>query len=186
MAYFFPPELFETLEFLVLLILASYTIGSAYLAVSVKSVYHAVLWLVFCFLGIAMIFLLYAGSALLLVIQIIVYAGGITILLLFAITLSGREAMFEKQGKVKLLDWRLSFAGAFLLLMIAVYTISQVANVFWSIPDLSSKPPDTEIIATLSEQLFTVHSATLITLGLVVLAAMLGSVYLVKKEVENI
>ena len=186
MAYLFPPELFEALEFLVLLILVIYTIGSAYLAVSVKSVYHAVLWLVFCFLGIAMIFLLYAESALLLVIQIIVYAGGITVLLLFAITLSGKEAMFEKEEKVKLLDWRLSFAGAFLLLMIAVYTISQVANAFWTIPDLSSKPLDSTIIATLSEQLFTVHGATLIVLGLVVLAAMLGSVYLVKKEVENV
>ncbi|MHA1978895.1 MAG: NADH-quinone oxidoreductase subunit J family protein [Candidatus Hodarchaeales archaeon] len=186
MAYLFPPELFEMLEFLVLLILVLYTIGSAYLAVSVKSVYHAVLWLVFCFLGVGMIFLLFAESALLLVIQIIVYAGGITVLLLFAITLSGREAMFEKEGKVKLLDWRLSFAGAFLLLMIAVYTISQVANAFWTIPDLSSKPLDSTIIATLSEQLFTVHGATLIALGLVVLGAMLGSVYLVKKEVENV
>jgi len=188
MTYFFPPDLFETLEFLVLLILVIYTIGSAYLAVSVKSVYHAVLWLVFCFLGIAMIFLLYAGSALLLVIQIIVYAGGITVLLLFAISLSGKDAMFEKEGQVKLLDWRLSFAGAFLLLMIAVYTISQVANAFWSIPDFDKnpKPLDTELIATLSEQLFTVHGATVITLGLVVLAAMLGSVYLVKKEVENL
>jgi len=88
MAYLFPPELFETLEFIVLLILVVYTVGSAYLAVSVKSVYHAVLWLVFCFLGIAMIFLLYAESALLLVIQIIVYAGGITVLLLFAFALS--------------------------------------------------------------------------------------------------
>ena len=186
MAYLFPPELFETLEFLVLLILVLYTVGSAYLAVSVKSVYHAVLWLVFCFLGIAMIFLLYAESALLLVIQIIVYAGGITVLLLFAISLSGREAMFEKPDKIKLLDWRLSFAGAFLLLMIAVYTISKVTNAFWTIPNLSSKPDDSVIIATLSEQLFTVHGATVIVLGLVVLAAMLGSVYLVKKEVENI
>ena len=181
MAYLFPPELFEILveifEYIVLLILVIYTIGSAY---------HAVLWLVFCFLGIAVIFLLYAESALLLVVQIIVYAGGITVLLLFAISLSGREAMFEKEGKVKLLDWRLSFAGAFLLLMIAVYTISQVANAFWTIPDLRSKPLDSSIIATLSEQLFTIHGATLIVLGLVVLAAMLGSVYLVKKEVENV
>ncbi|MHA1543211.1 MAG: NADH-quinone oxidoreductase subunit J family protein, partial [Candidatus Hodarchaeales archaeon] len=88
MVYLFPPELFEILEFLVLLILVIYTIGSAYLAISVKSVYHAVLWLVFCFLGIAVIFLLYAESALLLVVQIIVYAGGITVLLLFAISLS--------------------------------------------------------------------------------------------------
>jgi NADH-quinone oxidoreductase subunit J len=186
MAYLFPPELFETLDFLVLLILVIYTISSAYLAVSVKSVYHAVLWLVFCFLGIAMIFLLYAESALLLVIQIIVYAGGITVLLLFAISLSGKEAMFEKQEKIKLLDWRLSFGGAFLLLMIAVYTISQVASNFWAVPDLSSKPADATIIALLSEELFTIHGATLIVLGLVVLAAMLGSVYLVKKEVENI
>ena len=186
MAYLFPPELFEVLEFLVLLILVIYTIGSAYLAVSVKSVYHAVLWLVFCFLGIAMMFLLYAESALLLVIQIIVYAGGITVLLLFAITLSGKEAMFEKEEKIKLLDWRLSFAGAFLLLMIAVYTISQVASAFWTIPEKPKGYSDAKIILDLSTQLFTVHGATLIVLGLVVLAAMLGSVYLVKKEVENV
>ena len=185
MAYLIPSDLFELLNLLVLLILVIYTLGSAFLATNVKSVYHAVLWLVFTLLGVAMIFLLYAESALLLVIQILVYAGGITVLMLFAITLSGKEAMFEKPGKEKLLDWRLSFAGAFLLLMISAYIITQVSSVFWT-PQLGTKPLETELIRRLGEQLFTVHGVTVIALGLLILGAMLGSVYLVKKEVEDV
>ncbi len=186
MAYLIPSELFELLNLVVLLILVMYTLGSAFLATNVKSVYHAVLWFIFTLLGVAMIFLLYAESALLLVIQILVYAGGITVLMLFAITLSGKEAMFEKPGKEKLLDWRLSFAGAFLLLMISVYIIVQVSSVFWAPPNLSNKPAEAELIGRLAEQMFTTHGVTIIALGLLILGAMLGSVYLVKKEVENV
>ncbi len=178
-------ELFAILEWLVLIVLIGYTTGSAFLAVTVKSVYHAVLWLIFTLLGVAMIFLLYAESALLLVIQMIVYAGGITILMLFAISLSGKEAMFEEQKGLKLLDWRLSFAGGFILLIIAFYILSQVSSIFWQKPDLTDKPSEIDLIGDMAEMLFTVHGGTLLVLGFLLLAAMLGSVYLVKKEVED-
>ncbi len=181
-----PTELFQTLELLFFFILIGYTIGSAFLAVTVKSVYHAVLWLVFTLLGVAMIFLLYAESSLLLVIQMIVYAGGITVLIVFAISLSGKEAMFEEQKGLKLLDWRLSFAGGFILLVIAFFILSQVNSIFWQKHDLTNKPSEIELIGDMAEMLFTVHGGTILVLGLLLLAAMLGSVYLVKKEVENI
>ncbi|UCE13535.1 MAG: NADH-quinone oxidoreductase subunit J [Candidatus Heimdallarchaeota archaeon] len=180
-------ELFHALEYLVLFLLIAYTTGSAFLAVTVKSVYHAVLWLIFTLLGVAMIFLLYAESALLLVIQMIVYAGGITILMLFAISLSGKKAMFEEQKGLKLLDWRLSFAGGFILLVIAFYILSQVNLAFWQQQTTTIKPSEEiELIGNLARTLFTVHGGTLLVLGFLLLAAMLGSVYLVKKEVEDI
>ncbi len=193
MAYLFPPELFEAFNYLVLLILAIYTLGSAYLATSVKSVYHAVLWLIFSLLGVGLIFLLYAESAFLLVVQIIVYAGGITVLMLFAISLSGKEAMFEKPKDWKLLDWRLSFAGGFILLAIILYILSKVSSAFWQLQDLTGRLETigTEfdegfLIEKLARELFTVHGGTVIVLGLLLLATMLGSVYLVKKEVEDL
>ncbi|MHA2252688.1 MAG: NADH-quinone oxidoreductase subunit J family protein [Candidatus Kariarchaeaceae archaeon] len=193
MAYLFPPELFEAFNYLVLLILAIYTLGSAYLATSVKSVYHAVLWLIFSLLGVGLIFLLYAESAFLLVVQIIVYAGGITVLMLFAISLSGKEAMFEKPKDWKLLDWRLSFAGGFILFAIIVYILSKVSSTFWQLQDLTGRLETigTEfdegfLIEKLARELFTVHGGTVIVLGLLLLATMLGSVYLVKKEVEDL
>ncbi|MHA2075055.1 MAG: NADH-quinone oxidoreductase subunit J family protein [Candidatus Hodarchaeales archaeon] len=194
MAYLFPPELFEALNYLVLLILAIYTLGSAYLATSVKSVYHAVLWLIFSLLGVGLIFLLYAESAFLLVVQIIVYTGGITVLMLFAISLSGKEAMFEKPKGWKLLDWRLSLAGGFILLAISLYIFSKVSSAFWQTPDFNLRSTlyggtefdEGELIAELARQVFTVHGGTVIVLGLLLLATMLGSVYLVKKEVEDL
>lgn len=188
MAYLLPPELFDFLELIVLLTLVIYTAGTAFLAVNVKSVYHAVLWLIFNLLGVAMIFLLYAESALLLVVQMIVYAGGITVLMLFAISLSGKGAMFEKSTNLKLLDRRLSFGGAFILLIIAYYILTQVSNDFWRNQVLPSGEldPQVKLIEDLAVQMFTVHGGTIIVLGLLLLAAMLGSVYLVKKEVEDI
>lgn len=186
MAYLFPPELFETLDFVFFLILIVYTTGSAYLAVSVKSIYHAVLWLIFTLLGIGMIFLLYAESAILLVVQLIVYAGGITVLMLFAISLSGKEAMFEKRKDIKLLDWRLSFAGAFILFTIVIYLLGQVTGLFWQNKSIGMKPTEAELIENFVIELFTTYGGTIILLGFLLLAAMLGSVYLVKKEVENL
>ncbi|MFX0084449.1 MAG: NADH-quinone oxidoreductase subunit J [Candidatus Hodarchaeota archaeon] len=193
MAYLFPSELFEALNYLVLLILILYTLGSAYLAISVKSVYHAVLWLIFSLLGVALTFLLYAESTFLLVVQIIVYAGGITVLMLFAISLSGKEAMFEIPKGWKLMDWRLNIAGAFILFAIALYVVTQVSNAFWRAPDFARRASmyggmefnEGDLIEELARQLFTVHGGTVILLGLLLLAAMLGSVYLVKKEVED-
>lgn len=187
-----PNELFQTLELLFFLILIGYTIGSAFLAVTVRSVYHAVLWLIFTLLGVAMIFLLYAESSLLLVIQMIVYAGGITVLIVFAISLSGKEAMFEEQKGLKLLDWRLSFAGGFILLVITFYILSQVSSIFWQrqeltseLAELTSEQLSRKIIEEMTVTLFTNHGGTVLVLGFLLLAAMLGSVYLVKKEVED-
>ena len=179
-------ELFLALEYLVLFLLIAYTTGSAFLAVTVKSVYHAVLWLIFTLLGVAMIFLLYAESALLLVVQMIVYAGGITVLMLFAISLSGKEAILVEKKELKLLDWRLSFAGGFILFIIAFYILSQVSSNFWQNPDLVNKPSEIELIGNMAVMLFTVHGGTLLVLGFLLLSAMLGSVYLVKKEVEDL
>ncbi|MHA2226208.1 MAG: NADH-quinone oxidoreductase subunit J family protein [Candidatus Hodarchaeales archaeon] len=184
----FPSELFQALEFAVFLVLIGYTLGSAFLAVSVKSVYHAVLWLIFSLLGIAMIFLLYADSALLLVVQMIVYAGGITVLMLFAISLSGKDAIFEKNNHSKLMDRRLSFGAAFILLVIVFYVLYQLSSNFWQDNVYSGLPEDAavKLLEAAAVQLFTTHGGTIIVLGLLLLATMLGSVYLVKKEVEGI
>ena len=198
MAFLFPTELFEALDYLVLILLIGYTLGSALLAVSVKSIYHAVLWLIFSLLGVAMIFLFYAESSFLLVVQMIVYAGGITVLMLFAISLSGKEAMFEKSKGWKLMDWRLNLAGGFILFTIAVYIITQVSSTLWQAQNSLLRPGTTgnatvgitfneaEMIQRLASELFTVHGGTVILLGLLLLATMLGSVYLVKKEVEDL
>jgi NADH:ubiquinone oxidoreductase subunit 6 (subunit J) len=70
--------------------------------------------------------------------------------------------------------------------MISVYIISQVSGTFWAPPDLTNKPVDTVLIGLLAEQLFTSHGVTVISLGLLILGAMLGSVYLVKKEVDEV
>jgi len=198
MAFLIPNELFELLNYLVFVLLIGYTLGSSLLAVSVKSIYHAVLWLIFSLLGIGMIFLFYAESSFLLVVQMIVYTGGITVLMLFAISLSGKEAMFEKSKGWKLMDWRLNLAGGFILFTIAVYVITQVSSTFWQAQDPLLRPGTTgnvtagitfnegEMIWELARQLFTVHGGTVILLGLLLLATMLGSVYLVKKEVEDL
>jgi NADH-quinone oxidoreductase subunit J len=187
MAYLIPTGIFDFIDLTIFIILIGFTLGTALLAVTVKSVYHSVLWLIFSLLGIAMIFLFYAESELLLVVQMVVYTGGITVLMLFAISLSGRQTMFEKPKGWKLLDRRLSFGGAFILFVISYYLLSQISSSFWRNQTLPSGDTDVhvELIQNIAIQLFTVHSGTIIILGLLLLATMLGSVYLVKKEVEN-
>ena len=91
------------------------------------------------------------------------------------------------------MDWRLNLAGGFILLSIAVYIITQVSSTFWQAQDPITRPgtvgttfDEAVLIEELARQLFTVHGGTVILLGLLLLATMLGSVYLVKKEVEDL
>ena len=68
--------------------LAVLTLVPAVLAVTVKNVFHAALFLVLSLTGVGGFFAL-LGADFLFVSQILVYAGGITVLLLFIVFLSG-------------------------------------------------------------------------------------------------
>jgi NADH-quinone oxidoreductase subunit J len=78
----------------VFLVLSAVEVGAAYLVVTSKRLVHSVLWLSLTLVTIGGIYILLRAE-LLGLIQIIAYAGGVTVLFLFGIMLTRRKIMEE-------------------------------------------------------------------------------------------
>src|SRR5580658_4857786 len=72
---------------IVLFLFQVMTVGSAFIVVGQPNILYASVALLFAFLGVAVMFV-YAGADFIAGAQVIVYIGGVTILILFAIMLT--------------------------------------------------------------------------------------------------
>ena len=72
-------------------VLTVITLGSALLIVVVRNIFHAVLSLIVSFLGIAGLYIVLSADFIA-VAQVLVYAGAVSVLMLFALMLTPREA----------------------------------------------------------------------------------------------
>ncbi|MDI6829350.1 MAG: NADH-quinone oxidoreductase subunit J, partial [Armatimonadota bacterium] len=82
------PEL-PTLSQIAFLLIATIIVCSAVLVVTLRNIFHSLLFLVLTFLGVAGVFLLLAADFLAAV-QVLIYVGAIIVLLLFALMLTHR------------------------------------------------------------------------------------------------
>ncbi len=97
------------------LITALVTLFSAIMVVSVKKLFHAALWLILSFLGVAASFALIEASFFAIV-QLLVYIGAIAILIIFAIMLT-RDIMREEHEQVNR-SW-----GLALILVLTIFAV---------------------------------------------------------------
>jgi NADH-quinone oxidoreductase subunit J len=72
-------------------VLTVITLGSALLIVITRNIFHAVLSLIVSFLGIAGLYIVLSADFIA-VAQVLVYAGAVSVLMLFALMLTPREA----------------------------------------------------------------------------------------------
>ncbi len=85
----------------IFLLLAAITLVSGVMVVTVKNIIHSALWLIASFIGVAALYLLMEAEFLA-VVQILVYAGAVSILVLFAIMLTrhvtgeGTRMLYER------------------------------------------------------------------------------------------
>jgi NADH:ubiquinone oxidoreductase subunit 6 (subunit J) len=84
----------------------------AVLAVGLKNIFHCALWLVVSLTGVGGMFAL-LGADFLFVAQILVYAGGITVLLLFVVLLSGSPKNWMVKQVNAQWGWGLALVGVF-------------------------------------------------------------------------
>lgn len=100
---------------------AALTVISAIFVVTNKNIVHAAFFLLFTFFGVAGIYVL-LGADFVAIVQLIVYVGGILILLLFGVMLTNKITDVEiKSGTVNILPAVVGvglFAGALLAAMI--------------------------------------------------------------------
>lgn len=166
------------IEYLAFLSVAAVTLLGGLGAIVARRVFPACLWLLLALLGIAGLYALLGGH-LMVAIQILVYAGAITVLIIFAVMLlqraTGRIIMAENQH---LIGGVLAAGLMALLIIVGVLTSS--------FPQLSASDEPTDFagqnVQLIGHLLMTKYLLPFEVVSVVLLAAMVGAMVLARRE----
>lgn len=161
---------------IVFLLVAAATLGCGLVVVTTRKMLHAALWMVLCFFGVAILFaILQAGFFA--VVQVVVYIGAISILIIFAVMLTRR--VMEDVGTQENRGWPVAAGATLLLLAGLLFAISR-----WS--SFSATPPDypaqvqSQSVTQLGMALVspTAYVIPFETASVLLLAALVGAIYI--------
>ena len=148
-------------------------VGSALAVVLSKNLFHAVLWLALALTGTAGVFLL-LDAEFLAAVQLLLYAGGIITIVVFAIVVTerlvGERLSQTNRGVVS------GALVAIALLVVIVNTLMQRELPSTPLPQLS------DITRLMGEQVLTTFVLPFELLALLMLVAMLGAIYFARPE----
>ena len=157
---------------------ACLTIISALFVVLNRNPVYSAVMLVLCFFSIAILYLL-LEAYFVAVLEIIIYAGAIMVLFLFVIMLLdlGREAALPK---LKILDKALS------LFLVVIILLGILTLTMWDGGDLHQtlNPSSVGDITAVGRALFTDFLLPFEVASLLLLVALIGTVYLAKRRVK--
>src|SRR5690242_18624700 len=153
--------------------LAAILVGSALAVVLSKNLFHAVLWLAFALTGTAGIFLV-LDAEFLAAVQLLLYAGGVITIVVFAIVVTQR-----------LVGERLSQTNR----NIGAGTVVSAALLFFIVRTIGARPLATtrpalpgDITRLVGESVLTTFVLPFELLGVLMLAAMVGAMYFARPE----
>jgi len=161
-----------SLEELAFLALAVVALVTAVAALLVRELVHTILWVAVFFVDISAIYFL-LQAPFLGVLQLGVYAGAVTILLLFGIMVT-RKRIFAREAATGITEVPLALAVVTFIFVIAV--VGELPQT--STPVRSYDP------TLLSANLFGTNGPWLLLLGLIMMGAVAGSIYLVREGRE--
>jgi NADH-quinone oxidoreductase subunit J len=162
-----------TLSDLAFWVLSVLLVGSALAVVLSKNLFHAVLWLALALTGTAGVFLL-LNAEFLAAVQLLLYAGGVITIVVFAIVVTER-LVGERLSQTN----RGVVSGAIVavgLLWIIVSMLMQRPLPTTPLPQIS------DLTRVVGEQVLTVFVLPFELLALLMLAAMLGAIYFARPE----
>lgn len=168
-------------EFIAFAILAIVALVSTWRMVVVPLITHAALFMALSFTAVAGIFMLMQAEFVA-AIQVLIYAGAITTMVIFAIMLSGlRDIKSERNKKVR------SWVGAnpvvfivgliFTVFMLYVYAASNLPTAY--------DPKPIATVYSIGSALFTTYVIPFEVASILLLNAMVGAIILTAKEAEQ-
>jgi NADH-quinone oxidoreductase subunit J len=160
------------LEFLAFLVLAVTAVSTALAALLVRELVHTIVWVALFFIALAGFYFL-LSAPFLGVLQLGVYAGAVTILLLFGVMVT-RKRIFAREAATGLGPAPVALA---LLIVVVLATAAS------AVPSATSQVYG-YAVSDLSTALFNQYGGWLLLLGLVMLPALAGSIYLVREGRE--
>jgi NADH-quinone oxidoreductase subunit J len=112
---------------IIFFVVAGLIIGSAMMVVTVRNIIHAALWLITSFMGVAILYLMMEAEFLAIV-QVLLYVGAVSVLVLFAIMVT--RQVTNPQGQQLYQRW---WIGALVAgLLFAVILVPTLANEQWN------------------------------------------------------
>lgn len=167
-------------QFWTFIILAVVTLVSTYRMVSAPLITHAALFMALSFTSVAGIFLMLQAEFVA-AIQVLIYAGAITTMVIFAIMLSGIrdiKAEQKKKGQGYRSNPLVVVVGAvFAAFMLYLYYAANLPTATASAPVVSVK--------AIGNYLFTTYVIPFEVASILLLIAMVGAIILTAKEAES-
>jgi NADH-quinone oxidoreductase subunit J len=176
-------DLITNFDLLLFVIVGIIILISAVTMLEAKNLTHAIIFLAMAFAGIAVIYILLSAEFLAMI-QMTVYTGGVIVLFLFALMLT-RSEQFNLRDE---LNSKVNFLIALLVVSLFVLIVIPLFDLFVSginpfdeifVPALNGFPQG---IAWIGFSLFNYYQIGFIILGLIVVAALVGAIYIVKNE----
>ena len=161
-----------SLDELAFLVLAAIAIFTAVAALLVRELVHTIIWVATFFVDLSAIYFL-LGAPFLGVLQLGVYAGAVTVLLLFGIMVT-RKRIFSRESATGIGPVPLALA-----LVTFIFLVSAVGELPQSTTTVTTYDP-----TLLSQNLFGPNGAWLLLLGLIMLSGVAGAIYLVREGRE--
>jgi NADH-quinone oxidoreductase subunit J len=152
-------------------ILSAITVGSALLVAASRNLIHAVIFLVTSFLGVAGLYVTLAADFVA-VSQVLIYAGAVSVLILFAIMLTPRARRDNSETFLRLPALMLAALVGVIVAFVAVDTD-------WSIED---RPAFEETASVIGSRLLNEYVLAFEIAAVLLVAAILGAVVLVRPE----
>jgi NADH:ubiquinone oxidoreductase subunit 6 (subunit J) len=162
-----------TIKLGIFYIMAAFTVWAAAVVVLGKNIVRAAVALIFSFCGMAALYVL-LDAEFLAAVQVLIYVGGITILLLFAIMLTTRIS--SATARVVNDQVVLSAIAAVGLLAGLIYATTQGIAALVGPPNLPETAP------FLGRALLTTYALPFEAVSILLLAAMVGAIILARKE----
>ncbi len=155
-------------------ILATVTVGSALMTAAVRNLIHAVVFLIVSFVGVAGLYITLSADFVA-VTQVLIYAGAISVLLLFAIVLTPRGSRDNAESFLRM--------PALVLALLTGATLGYVAlDTEWSI---AGRDGFEETASAIGEALLDRYVLPFEIASVLLLMAMLGAIVIVRPEGAN-
>jgi len=163
------------------IVAAAVTIVSAVFVVAARNILRAALFLAFTFLGVATLYVL-ANAELLAAMQVLIYVGAITVLIMFAIVLTQQlmGAKLTQVTRVKAAMLALVAAGAVFAFIAKTFIapFKSADGMMVSAP----KPADAGVLRQIAELLLQPYVVAFELASLVLLAALVGAIVIAKED----
>ena len=161
-----------TIYDIIFYLFAAITLVSAFFVVTNRNIVHSAFYLLFTFFGVAGLYVL-LGADFVAIVQLIVYVGGILILLIFGVMLTNKITSVNiKTGSMQLIPATLGVTA------LAYFIIATLLNTGWQTGTMQADIPSTY---NLGMMLVEQYAVVFELLGVLLLIALIGAASMARK-----